>query len=69
MTKADVERLLRSVIVERGFECTLLSVSSASTGWNVMVRAVTGGLVRFTLPTERAIAARAVIEEILEAEL
>ena len=69
MPKADVERLIRHVIVERGFGCTLLSVSGASNGWNVLVRAGTGGLVRFALPTNRAVAARVAIEEILEAEL
>jgi hypothetical protein len=69
MTRADVERLIKNVIVERGFGCTLLSVSDAATGWNVLVRAGTGGLVRFAVPTQRATAAREVIEESLEAEL
>ena len=69
LTKDDVERLIRNVIVEHGFGCTLLSVSGAATGWKVMVRAGTGGLVRFALSTQRAIAARVAIEEILEAEL
>ena len=69
ITKDDVERLVRNVIVERGFGCTLLSVSKAPTGWNVMVRAGTGALVRFTLSTQRAVAARVAIQEILEAEL
>jgi hypothetical protein len=69
ISKEGVERLIRNVIVERGFGCTLLSVSSAPTGWNVMVRAGTGALVRFTLSTHRAVAARVAIEEILEAEL
>jgi len=69
MTKDEVERLVRNVIVDRRFDCTLLSVCSASTGWNVMVRAGTGGLVRFALSTQRAIAARVAIEEILETEL
>ena len=65
----DVERLIRNVIVERGFGCTLLTVSGASTGWNVTVRTGTGNLVRFVLPTHRAVAARVAIEEILEAKL
>jgi hypothetical protein len=69
MTKADLERLVKNVIVERGFGCALLSVSGASIGWNVMVRTETGGLIRFTLSTQRAVAARVAIEEILEAEL
>jgi hypothetical protein len=69
MTKDDVERLIRNVIVERGFGCTLLAVSGASTGWNVVVRSGTGAIVRFALPTHRAVAARVAIEEILEVEL
>jgi hypothetical protein len=69
ISQDDVERLIRKVIVERGFGCTLLAVSDASNGWNVTVRAGTGALVRFALSTRRAIAARAAIEEILEAEL
>jgi hypothetical protein len=69
ITKDDVERLIKRVVVERGFGCTLLSVSNAPAGWNVMVRAGTGALVRFTLSTQRAVAARVAIEEILEAEL
>ena len=69
MTKDDVERLVRNVIVERGFGCTLLSVSGASSGWSVMVRPRTGAVIRFALSTERAIVARAAIEETLEAEL
>ena len=67
--KDDVERLIRNVIVERGFGCTLLAVSGASAGWNVIVRAGTGNLVRFVLSTHRAVAARVAIEEILEAKL
>jgi hypothetical protein len=67
--KDDVERLIRNVIVERGFGCTLLAVSGASGGWHVIVRAGTGNLVRFVLPTDRAVAARVAIEEILEAQL
>jgi hypothetical protein len=69
MSQADLERLVKQVIVEHGFGCTLLSVSGASTGWNVMVRTDTGGVIRFTLLTQRAVAARVAIAEILEAEL
>ncbi|MEO8256736.1 MAG: hypothetical protein ABI868_05245 [Acidobacteriota bacterium] len=69
ITKDDVERMIRNVIVERGFGCTLLAVSEASTGWDVTVRAGTGALLRFSLSSRRAIAARAAIEEALEAGL
>jgi hypothetical protein len=69
LTKDDVERLIKNIIVERGFGCSLLSVCGASNGWTVIVRAETGNLVRFALPTHRAVAARVTIVEILEAEL
>jgi hypothetical protein len=69
ITTADVERLARSVIVDRGFPCTLLSVSAAATGWNVMVRSGTGALVRFAVSSRRPVAVRQTIQEILEAEL
>jgi hypothetical protein len=69
MTTADVERLARNLIVERGFPCTLLSVTTAATGWNVMVRAGTGTLVRFAVSSQRPVAVRQTIQETLEATL
>jgi hypothetical protein len=69
MATADVERLVRNLIVERGFPCTLLSVTAAATGWNVMVRAGTGALVRFAVSSQRPIAVRETIQEMLEAAL
>jgi hypothetical protein len=69
MTTADVERLARNLIVERGFPCTLLSVTAAATGWNVLVRAGTGTLVRFAVSSQRPIAVRETIQETLEAAL
>jgi hypothetical protein len=69
MTTADVERVARSVIVERGFPCTLLSVTAAAVGWNVMVRVGTGPLLRFAVSTERPVAVREAIQAALEAVL
>lgn len=69
LTTADVERLVRSVIVDRGLPCSLLSVTGAPVGWNVMVRAGTGSMIRFAVPSQRPIAARAAIQDRLEAEL
>lgn len=69
MTTADVERLARGLIVERGFPCTLLSVTAATTGWNIMVRAGTGALVRFAVSSQRPIAVRETIQETLETAL
>jgi hypothetical protein len=73
MTAADVERVARSLIVERGLACTLLSVTATATGWNIMVRAGagagTGAIVRFAVSSQRPIAVREAIQEALEAEL
>jgi len=69
MTTADLERLVRTVIVERGFGCALLSVTASPSGWSVAVRASTGNIVRFTVPTRRAVAARQAIQEALDDEL
>lgn len=69
LTTADVERLVRSVIVDRGLPCSLLSVTGAPVGWNVMVRAGTGAMIRFAVPSQRPIATRAAIQDLLEAEL
>ena len=69
MTTADVERLARNVIVERGFPCTFLSVTAAAIGWNVMVRTGTGAIVRFVVPSQRPIAVRETIQETLEGAL
>jgi hypothetical protein len=69
MTAADVERVARSLIVERGLACTLLSVTATVSGWNIMVRAGTGAVVRFAVSSQRPIAVREAIQEALEAEL
>jgi hypothetical protein len=69
LTTAGVERLVRSVIVDRGLPCALLSVTGAPVGWNVMVRAGTWAMIRFAVSSQRPIAARAAIQDLLEAEL
>jgi hypothetical protein len=68
MTDTEVELLVRSVIVHLGLPFTVLSVIAAPTGWNIVVRATTGGVVRFTVPQGRPVTMRTVIQERLEAE-
>jgi hypothetical protein len=65
----DVDALVRSVIVHLGLPYAVLSVTPSPGGWNVLVRAGTGGVVRFGLFDGRPLAMRVAIQEKLEAEL
>jgi hypothetical protein len=67
MNTTGVERLVRDVIVHLGLPFTLLAVIESSVGWNVQVRAATGGLVSFALPSGRPVAMRIAIQDHLEA--
>lgn len=69
MTTTDVEDLVRSVIVHIGLPFAVLSVVESPFGWNIQVRAGTGGVVRFTVLGGRPLAMRIAIQEKLEAEL
>ena len=68
MNATEVELLVRSVILNLGLPFTVLSVSGSPAGWNIRVRATTGGVVRFTVVGARPVAMRSVIQEKLEAE-
>ena len=68
MNATEVELLVRSVILQLGLSSTVLSVGGSPAGWNISVRAVTGGVVRFTVVGGRPIAMRAAIQEKLSAE-
>jgi hypothetical protein len=65
----EVELLVRDVITHLGLPFTVLSVNASPTGWNIVVRAGTGGMVRFTLVGGRPTSMRIAIQERLEAEL
>ena len=67
MNTTGVDRLVRDVIVHLGLPFTLLSVMESSVGWNIQVRAATGGLVSFALRNGRPTAMRVAIQENLEA--
>ena len=69
MNATEVELLVRGVITHLGLPFTVLSVNASPTGWNIVVRAGTGGVVRFTLIGGRPISMRTAIQERLEAEL
>ncbi len=68
MNATEVELMVRDVIVQRGLPFAILSVNGSPAGWNVVVRAGTGGVVRFTLPGGRPIAMRTTIQEKLKAD-
>ena len=69
MNTTDVDALVRNVIVHLGLPFAVLSVVESPTGWNIQVRAGTGGIVRFGILAGRPLAMRIAIQEKLEAEL
>jgi hypothetical protein len=69
MNANEVEELVRAVIVHIGLPFAVLSVIESPAGWNIQVRADTGGIVRFTVFGGRPVAMRIAIQEKLEAEL
>ena len=69
MNATEVELLVRGVITHMGLPFTVMSVNASPTGWNIVVRAGTGGIVRFNLLGGRPISMRAAIQATLEAEL
>jgi hypothetical protein len=69
MNTTEVELLVRGVITDRGLPFTVMSVIDSPAGWNIVVRAGTSGVVRFTVAGGRPIAMRAAILAALEARL
>ena len=47
MNTTEVDALVRSVIVHLGLPFAVVSVVESPAGWNIQVRAGTGGTVRF----------------------
>jgi hypothetical protein len=69
MNTTEVDALVRSVIIDLGLPFAVLSVVESPAGWKILVRAGTGGVVRFTVFGSRPLAMRVAIQEKLEAEL
>ena len=69
MNTTEVDPLVRSVIVHLGLPFAVVSIVESPAGWNIQVRAGTGGMVRFNIPAGRPLAMRIAIQEKLEAEL
>jgi len=66
MNTTEVETMVRSVIVHLGLPFSVLSVVGSPSGWNIRVRASTGGTVAFTVAGGRPLSMRAAIQERLE---
>ena len=68
MNTTGVDTILRDVIIQLGLPFTVLSVVESPGGWNIQVRAGTGGLMRFSVPNGRPVAIRVAIQQKLEEE-
>jgi hypothetical protein len=68
MDASEVDAIVRDVIVHNGLPFTVLSVAASPAGWNIQVRAGTGGLLRFAIPHGRPTAMRIAIQQHLEAK-
>ena len=70
MTTAEVEALVRDVILHFGLRFTVLSVVGSPIGWNVRVSVPgTARVVSFAVAGGRPAAIRASVQQMLEAEL
>jgi hypothetical protein len=68
MKTTEVDAIVRSVIVHLGLPFSVMSIVESPTGWNIQVRAGTGGVVRFAVFDGRPLAMRVAIQERLESE-
>jgi hypothetical protein len=68
MNTTEVDAMVRDVITHLGLPFTVLSVIESPGGWNIVVRAGTGGVVRFGVHGGRPLAMRVAIQEQLESE-
>ena len=67
MNTGEMEALVRSVIVHHGLPFIPVSVVQTAEGWNIVVRAETGGNLAFAIPASRPTAMRIAVHERLEA--
>jgi hypothetical protein len=69
MNPAEMEALVRSVIVHHGLPFGAVSVVETPDGWNVLVRTEAGGDVAFAILASRPAAMRVAVQQRLEAAL
>lgn len=67
MNTVEVKALVRDVIVYYGLPFTVLSVVGSPRGWEIVVRAETGGTIPFTVADGRPVYLRETIQKTLEA--
>ena len=68
MSATDMQALVRSVIIIFGLPYAVVSVIEAPAAWNVIVRAGTGEIVRFTVEDGARDDMRMTIQRVLQAE-
>ena len=66
MTTAQLEVLLRNVIVHRRLPFTVHSVSAAATDWHIVVCDDAGAMLSLSVPDGRPLDVRRAIQERLE---
>ena len=66
MNRTEVGALVRSVIARLGLPFAVLSIIESPAGWNILLRAGTGGVARFTVLGGQSLAMRVAIQEKLE---
>ena len=59
--------MVRGVIIHLGLPFTVLSIIESPAGWNILLRAGVGGLMRFRVPAGLPSAVRVAIQNQLEA--
>lgn len=69
MTVIEMKLLVRSVITIFALPFAIVSVVATAAGWRVMVRAGTGGIVRFTISADEPNSMRGAVRRRLQAEL
>ena len=69
MTIAEVEALVRNIVLHRRLPFTCLTVSAAANAWRIDVRDATGATVSMTVAAGRPLEIRSAILQRLEAAL
>jgi len=69
MTVIEMKLLVRSVITIFAMPFAIVSVVASAAGWNVMVRAGTGDIVRFNILADEPDTMRGAVRRRLQAEL
>lgn len=69
MTVAQIEALMRNIIVHRRLPFTFQSVSAATNAWHIVVCDEAGVTLSLTVPAGRPVDVRSAIEERIQTAL